>query len=569
MTNKSALASRGAQAKDQLIVRLNELNDTRAAKAAAVEATEATTTGSAQDDEASKSSAAKASESKTLVKQASAIAASMSRGASASAAEAGAGGGGDIDPDPCASGVEDGELATDDNDDDDDGESLVTITGTAEEWELYRESREERANVRLSALERDRSDAMVTALRTDDENDAAMAIDQKGVITNHESVETYAGHQPPLYSLPYMPRAEHWPGGRDERVLLAKARVSFRHYDSVYVPDRERRLCDSNGRPLVSPIPVVLYDGETEDEYEAAFLASFKNARVRTDRAARTIAANPASQRSQRIQFALERVRAWRQRHDMPEPVRAAPRSSRKRATADASRSPPGAPQRQRQGQARLPAGALRAPTSSARSRATSPSSASDHAGSWSPADVLRGSGARRDDPSTAQGERARAAIQSAVAARVAFDHDFALRDQRAATQVQTAQAVATRDYAVASSSAQGAAQQSLASAHPPVAAATAGIDFVSSMLSNAIRLNGVLESRLEARDREIAELRSSHAELETRVHGLRSSVDEEHALAKSFYQKYSRLVKALVSHQAVLDETLDLPPNLRFAHQA
>ena len=73
-----------------------------------------------------------------------------------------------------------------------------------------------------------------------------------------------------------MPPPEHWPAGSAPANLLAKARLAFAEYDRSFHAWREKKLRDTFGAKRVHPIPVLLYPGETEEEYEAAFIASLR-----------------------------------------------------------------------------------------------------------------------------------------------------------------------------------------------------------------------------------------------------------------------------------------------------
>lgn len=407
--------------------------------------------------------------------------------------------------------AEDATRHVDGGSSEEEGEVRTTYGGTAEDWEAFNESREQRELVMLDPFERMSSEHVVSLLRTEEERDAAMAVaaSEPTVVTNHES-----GLEPIVscertYSLRSMPPASEWPSGNTRTALLAQARVRFEDYDHSFLEDRERRLCDERGVPRVHPIPVVLRDGETEAEYEAAFVASITKARTRNDGVRRVVKEDAQGQRSQRIQFAVMRMREWRARTGAPQPpmrAQAQQRAARRRATAETSLSPPPAPQRQRQDPERPLGGVPQAPMSTARTHATSPRSACGHADALSAASAPRGSVARRDDPS-------------------------------AALEVH---------------------------AH---AAPTAGSqEMLVALCTQTLRTVGALESQMASMKEELAALRRSHDALETQVYQLRESGAEEYQRSKHFYARYAPRVKALWGHQHVVDDYAQVPEETRLS---
>jgi len=90
-----------------------------------------------------------------------------------------------------------------------------------------------------------------------------------------------------------MPPPKEWPTVKTQANLLVRTRVALESYDSEFARWREADLRGSGGALRVHPIPVILYKGETEDQYETAFLASRTG--VKRFGAVRTLAINPGA----------------------------------------------------------------------------------------------------------------------------------------------------------------------------------------------------------------------------------------------------------------------------------
>jgi hypothetical protein len=365
-------------------------------------------------------------------------------------------------------------------------DEVTTFSGTEEEWRAFRENRAQASFLELHELELAPSAANVSIYRTGEENDALRAVNEREpvVVTNHETgLEPVAERS---HSLPMMPPPEQWPAGTSSENLLAKARVRFEDYDLAFRADREKRLRDARGVPRVHPIPVLLFDGETEGEYEAAFTASIR--KPGRDGTIREVSSDPQGERSQRVQFAARRMWDYRARRGLQPPPRVVPpRAAKKRSTADASRSPPPAPQRQQLSRERPQGGVQQAPMSSAQdcSLSTLPSRGSFHAGALRSADSQRDSVAHRDDQSAASVARAFAAPAQSVAA---------------------------------------------SSSH----------DVLISMVHQSAKAIGALERELDALrqryDRDVSALSQKYEDLEAQVYLLKTSAADEHARSKQFY---------------------------------
>jgi len=392
------------------------------------------------------------------------------------------------------------------------GEVVTTFGGTAEEWAAYEENLGRFAPVRLHELERNPSAAMVLIYRTEEEEEEARMNAARErepvVVTNHE---TGLGQVPrvaqrPAYALPEMPPPSGWPAGNTPENLLAKARVRFEQFDVTFQVWRGSRLRDDSGVARAHPIPVLLFDGETEAEYEAAFLASIR--KVGRDGTVREVATDPQGERSQRMQFAMRRMWEYRERAGVKPPACASTSRGRKRVTSE-GQSPPPAPQRQQRGLARPQEGVWQAPMSSApvRSLSTSPNSEVGRAVALRAAGTQRGS--------------------------------VPPRDYRSAAPVVLANAMPATG-----------AQPSVPSS---------ALDFVAQLVQQNSRAIGSLERELAAQrdrhEREYSALRLKYEELETLVHDQRVARAEEHRLAKTFHARYAPRVKALWKHQSVLDD--------------
>ena len=92
-----------------------------------------------------------------------------------------------------------------------------------------------------------------------------------------------------------IPPVEQWPVGITPRNLLWKAVVRPSEYYDLFA--RMKRQARTMGNPM-SPIPVVLHEGETMEQYRAAFMSSLRQ----------PLSADPTRQRNQWCSFALRRM---------------------------------------------------------------------------------------------------------------------------------------------------------------------------------------------------------------------------------------------------------------------
>ncbi|KAF1314691.1 hypothetical protein FI667_g16438, partial [Globisporangium splendens] len=220
--------------------------------------------------------------------------------------------------------------------------------------------------------------------RKKEENDAVEAVNNRKrkhevLITNEEAGVRAIVHDELKYSLPEMPPPELWPAGKTASNLLARARLCARDYDAQFKNWREKRLRDENGELRIHPIPVVLFVGETEEEYDADFMSCINKIKGGSTR---TVSTDPTAQRSQRMQFAVDRVRLFRSKQGGGTPLRAGGRAV--------------APQRRQQDPGRLREDAQQAPTSSVthRTHATSQGSGCSPYAAAHAAGAQHGSGA-------------------------------------------------------------------------------------------------------------------------------------------------------------------------------
>ncbi|KAF1315121.1 Gag protein, partial [Globisporangium splendens] len=202
--------------------------------------------------------------------------------------------------------------------------ALTVKLGSIDEWVEYEELQSERHAAYLHELERDPS-ADVSMYRTKEENDAVEAVNNRKrkhevLITNEEAGVRAIVHDELKYSLPEMPPPELWPAGKTASNLLARARLCARDYDAQFKNWREKRLRDENGELRIHPIPVVLFVGETEEEYDADFMSCISKIKGGSTR---TVSTDPTAQRSQRMQFAVDRVRLFRSKQGGGTPLRA------------------------------------------------------------------------------------------------------------------------------------------------------------------------------------------------------------------------------------------------------
>ncbi|KAF1334922.1 reverse transcriptase, partial [Globisporangium splendens] len=199
-----------------------------------------------------------------------------------------------------ARGLEEGEVTEEFLVVDNDGSSLkdegaLTVKlGSIDEWVEYEELQSERHAAYLHKLERDPS-ADVSMYRTKEENDAVEAVNNRKrkhevLITNEEAGVRAIVHDELKYSLPEMPPPELWSAGKTASNLLARARL------------------------------FVLFVGETEEEYDADFMSCINKIKGGSTR---TVSTDPTAQRSQRMQFAVDRVRLFRSKQGGGTPLRA------------------------------------------------------------------------------------------------------------------------------------------------------------------------------------------------------------------------------------------------------
>ncbi|KAF1334477.1 Gag protein, partial [Globisporangium splendens] len=275
--------------------------------------------------------------------------------------------------------------------------ALTVKLGSVDEWVEYEELQSERHAAYLHELERDPS-ADVSMYRTKEENDAVEAVNNRKrkhevLITNEEAGVRAIVHDELKYSLPEMPPPELWPAGKTASNLLARARLCARDYDAQFKNWREKRLRGENGELRIHPIPVVLFVGETEEEYDADFMSCISKIKGGSTR---TVSTDPTAQRSQRMQFAVDRVRLFRSKQGGGTPLRAGGRAGNRRQITRANDSPSVAPQRRQQDPGRLREDAQQAPTSSAthRTHATSQGSGCSPYAAAHAAGAQHGSGA-------------------------------------------------------------------------------------------------------------------------------------------------------------------------------
>ncbi|KAF1327391.1 hypothetical protein FI667_g7647, partial [Globisporangium splendens] len=233
--------------------------------------------------------------------------------------------------------------------------ALTLKLGSVDEWVEYEELQSERHAAHLHELERDPS-ADVSMYRTKEENDAVEAVNNRKrkhevLITNEEAGVRAIVHDELKYSLPEMPPPELWPAGKTASNLLARARLCARDYDAQFKNWREKRLRGENGELRIHPIPVVLFVGETEEEYDADFMSCINKIKGGSTR---TVSTDPTAQRSQRMQFAVDRVRLFRSKQGGGTALRAGGRAGNRRQITRANDSPSVAPQRRQQDPGRL-----------------------------------------------------------------------------------------------------------------------------------------------------------------------------------------------------------------------
>ncbi|KAF1328943.1 hypothetical protein FI667_g6309, partial [Globisporangium splendens] len=257
------------------------------------------------------------------------------------------------------------------------GEDITVKLGSIGEWVEYEELHYGSGSPELHELERNPS-ADVSIYRTDEEKDVAKTVKERGkeevIITNNET-----GLEPP--------RKAKTPAN-----LLAQARVPLERYDSEFARWREADLRGRDGALRVHPIPVILYEDETEDQYETAFLASRTG--VKRFGTARILATDPGAQRSQRMQFAVQRVQKYREATKSDDRARTSLGINKRQM--DESHSPPTHAQKRRPNRERPRGGAQQAPTSSAthRTHATSQGSGCSPYAAAHAAGAQHGSGA-------------------------------------------------------------------------------------------------------------------------------------------------------------------------------
>ncbi|KAF1319474.1 hypothetical protein FI667_g13099, partial [Globisporangium splendens] len=260
--------------------------------------------------------------------------------------------------------------------------ALTMKLGSVDEWVEYEELQSERHAAYLHELEGDPS-ADVSMYRTKEENDAVEAVNNRKrkhevLITNEEAGVRAIVHDELKYSLPEMPPPELWRLARPHRICSRE-------------PDF--RLRGENGELRIHPIPVVLFVGETEEEYDADFMSCINKIKGGSTR---TVSTDPTAQRSQRMQFAVDRVRLFRSKQGGGTPLQAGGRAGIRRQITRANDSPSVAPQRRQQDPGRLREDAQQAPTSSVthRTHATSQGSGCSPYAAAHAAGAQHGSGA-------------------------------------------------------------------------------------------------------------------------------------------------------------------------------
>ncbi|KAF1325142.1 Retroelement pol polyprotein, partial [Globisporangium splendens] len=275
--------------------------------------------------------------------------------------------------------------------------ALTMKLGSVDEWVEYEELQSERHAAYLHELEGDPS-ADVSMYRTKEENDAVEAVNNRKrkhevLITNEEAGVRAIVHDELKYSLPEMPPPGLWPAGKTASNLLARARLCARDYDAQFKNWREKRLRDENGELRIHPIPVVLFVGETEEECDADFMSCINKIKGGSTR---TVSTDPTAQRSQCMQFAVDRVRLFRSKQGGGTPLQAGGRAGIRRQITRANDSPSVAPQRRQQDPGCLREDAQQAPTSSAthRTHATSQGSGCSPYAAAHAAGAQHGSGA-------------------------------------------------------------------------------------------------------------------------------------------------------------------------------
>ncbi|KAF1313504.1 hypothetical protein FI667_g17284, partial [Globisporangium splendens] len=370
-------------------------------------------------------------------------------------------------------------------------EGITARRDSIDEWVEYEELRYGSGSPELHKLERNPS-ADVSIYRTEEENDVAKTVNEreKGevIITNNET-----GLEPPPkgsvhFSLPIMPPPKEWPTVKTPANLLARARVPLERYDSEFARWREADLRGRDGALRVHPIPVILYEGETEDQYETAFLASRTG--VKRFGAARTLAADPGAQRSQRVQFAVQRAQKHREATKSDDRARTSLGINKRQM--DESHSPSTHAQKQRPCRERPRGGAQQAPVCSATNRTHATSQGSE----CSPCAAAHAAGARH-------GSGAVPAYQSAGP----------VVPYRASASVVTPDAMVQMVHANASSL--GALQQD-----------------VHALRQQYLDETSLLKQRVTA--------------LETELKEARQMLEEYHVRGENFHARYAPRVKTL-----------------------
>ncbi|KAF1314284.1 hypothetical protein FI667_g16804, partial [Globisporangium splendens] len=370
-------------------------------------------------------------------------------------------------------------------------EGITVRRYSIDEWVEYEELRYGSGSPELHELERNPS-ADVSIYRTEEENDVAKTVNEREkeevIITNNET-----GLEPPPkgsvhFSLPVMPPPKEWPTAKTPANLLARARVPLERYDSEFARWREADLRGRDGALRVHPIPVILYEGETEDHYKTAFLASRTG--VKRFGAARTLATDPGAQRSQRMQFAVQRVQKYREATKSDDRARTS-LGINKRQMGE-SHSPSTHAQKRRPCRERPRGGAQQAPMSSATNRTHATSQGSG----CSPCAAAHAEGARH-------GSGAVPAYQSAGP----------VAPYRASASVVAPDAMVQMVHTNASSL--GALQQD-----------------VRALRQQYLDETSLLKQRVTA--------------LETELKEARQMLEEYHVRGKNFHAKYAPRVKTL-----------------------
>jgi hypothetical protein len=274
-------------------------------------------------------------------------------------------------------------------------EDITVKRDSIDKWVEYKELYYGSGSLELHELERNPS-ADVSIYRTEEENDVAKTVNEREkeevIITNNET-----GLEPPPkgsvhYSLPIMPPPKEWPTAKTPANLLARARITLERYDSELARWREADLRGRDGALRVHPMLVILYEGETEDQYETAFLASRTG--VKRFGPVRILATDTGSQLRKSMQNAVQRVQKYREATMSVDRARTSCDVNKRQM--DESLSPSTHAQKRRPNRERPRGGAQQAPMSYAinRTHAISQGSGCSPSAAAHAAGAQRGSGA-------------------------------------------------------------------------------------------------------------------------------------------------------------------------------